>query len=141
MGESIFKNKAAFLSALKGEDGSRVYTHFFQIVLNHSDLPLIPEGAEVRINVNAISSSGTEWETLSELDGNGYIVSAFGTIVYPQVDPTNVFELKLFYKSLNTILLNVHSLADNSVKAIALTTCGGGQSAKDFPLIDNVTEI
>ena len=122
-------------------NSSCVYTHFFQIVLNNADLPSLPAGVEVRINVNAISKDGNKWQTLSELDGKGYIISAFGTITYPSVDPTNIFELKLFSKDLNTLLLNVHNINDNSIKAVALSTCGFGQSPKDFPLHDNVTKI
>lgn len=122
-------------------NSSCVYTHFFQIILNNTDLPLLPAGAEVRINVNAISKDGNKWQTLSELDGKGYLISAFGTITSPSIDPTNVFELKLFSKDLNILLLNVHNLSDNSIKAIPLVTCGFGQSPKDYPLQDNVTKI
>jgi len=118
--------------------GTKLYRHHFDIVVGHLDLPLIPEGTAAFINVNALSTSGEEWETLSELDGGGFIVSAFGTIpnVYDYI-----FELKLYYNTLNTLLLNIHDLTDNTVKAVTITTVNNGQTPSTFELQDGVTPL
>lgn len=121
-------------------DCTKLYRHHFDVVLTNADLSLIPEDTQVHINVNALSTSGTAWQILSELDGGGFIVSAFGNI------PNNfnyIFELKLFYASLGngTLLLNIHNLTTNTVKAVAITTVGGGQSPNIFALQDSVTPL
>lgn len=120
--------------------GGKLYRHHFDIVLKHVDLASIPDGAEVRINVNALSNSATPWATLSELDGGGFIVAAFGTITSPVVVTSYVFELKIFYSSLNTLLIDIHDLTDGTVKCAALTTVNGG-SPNTFALQDSVTPI
>ena len=123
------------------DDITIFYRHHFDIILLHQDLPLIiPEGYQVHINVNALSTSGEPWQTLSELDGGGFIIAAFGTIAYPQILYTHVFELKIFYKSLETLLLNIHDLTDNSVKAVALTSVYDGIPSQ-FQLEDSVTKL
>ena len=119
---------------------SKLYRHHFDVVLTHDDLASIPSGAQVSINVNALSNSATPWSTLSELDGDGFIIAAFGTISYPQVVTSYVFELKIFYSSLNTLLINIHDLTDGSVKCAALTTVNGG-SPNAFTLQDSVSAI
>ena len=118
------------------QSGTKLYRHHFDVVLTHSDFALIPEGNQVHIQVNALSSSGKAWETLGELDGGGFIVSAFGTYLN-----TFVFELKLFYKALETLLIDVSNLSDNSITALGLTTVGGGQTPSEFPLQDSVTPL
>lgn len=129
------------LNARTNIGASCVYTHHFDIVLKHADLSLIPEGMEVHINVNVISNSGTPWTKLSELDGGGYIISAFGTISYPQVITSYVFELKIFYSALNTLLLNINDLNYNNVQAVAVTTVFGGTSPNDYNIQDSVSKI
>ena len=98
-------------SLIKGgsSSGTKLYRHHFDVVLTPTDFATIPVGYQVHINVNALSTSKTPWATLSELDGGGFIVSAFGTI--PN-DFSYIFELKLFYSALNngTLLLNIHDL-------------------------------
>lgn len=130
----------ALTSDVEANKGTKLYKHHFDVVLTNADLPSIPQGTNVSINVNALSTSGTSWQTLSELDGGGFIVSAFGTI------PNNfsyIFELKLFYASLGngTLLLNIHDLTTNTVKAVAITTVGGGQSPNTFALQDSTTPL
>lgn len=120
------------------DDCTKLYRHHFDIVLGHDDVAVIPAGSTVSINVNALSNSATPWQTLSELDGGGYIVAAFGNI------PNNysyVFELKLYYNALGTLLLNVHDLTDNTVKALTATTVGGGQTPSTFALQDSVSAL
>ena len=136
-----FPNKKSGVLALTS-DCTKLYKHHFDIVLTNDDLALIPAGSSVSINVNAISTDDTEWETLSELDGGGFIGSAFGTISYPSVSYDYIFELKIFYSSLGngTLLLNVHNLTDNSVKCAAVTTVSGG-SPNAFELEDSVSPL
>ena len=125
-------------SRLVRDTGTKMYKHHFDLVVTSQDLALLPSGASFSINVNALSTSGTPWATLSELDGGGFIEMAFGNI------PNNysyVFELKLFYSALNTLLLNVHDLTDGSVKCAAITTVGGGQTPNTFALEDSVTPL
>ena len=113
---------------------TKLYRHHFDVVLSHADLPAIPEGSPISINVNAMSTSGDAWETLGELDGGGFIVSAFGML------STNVVELKLFYKASETLLIQINNLSDGSVTAVALTSVNGG-TPSEFELQDSVTPL
>ena len=122
-----------------------LYRHHFDIPLNNTDLAIIPAGYAVNINVNALSTSGTAWETLSELDGGGFIVSAFGTMCLisdpTQIDTTRVFELKIYYNALGTLLLNIHDLTDNSVTAVAITSVSSGQTPSTYEIDDSVAKL
>jgi len=123
----------------------KLYKHHFDVNLNNTDLPLIPVGYVVNINVNALSASGTAWQTLSELDGGGFIVSAFGFMCLlsdpTQIDTAHVFELKVYYNALGKLLLNVHDLTDNTVKAIAIASVGGGLTPSTYAIQDSVVAI
>ena len=121
--------------------GTKLYRHHFDIILKHEDLVSIPSGMQVHINVNALSTDSNTWTKLGELDGGGFIVSAFGTISYPQVVTTHVFELKIYYKSLETLLLNVNDLTNNSVSAVAVTTVFGGTTPSNYDILDSVTPL
>ena len=126
--------------------GSKLYRHHFDIVLTPIDLPTLSSNTQVHINVNALSTNETAWQTLSELDGGGFIISAFGLINDSQgvpIDFNHIFELKIYYSSLGngTLLLNVNDLTDNSVKCVALTTVFNGQSPNSYVLQDSVTPL
>ncbi len=138
-------NKTGTL-ATTDDCGTKLYRHHFDIILQTTDLPTIPNGYHVSININALSTSGEEWETLSELDGGGFIISAFGLINDSQgvpADYNHIFELKIFYSSVGngTLLLNVNDLTDNSVKAVAITTVFGGQTPNTYQIEDSVTPL
>ena len=118
--------------------GSKLYKHHFDVVLTHADLALIPENSDVHIQVNALSTSSTPWTTLSQLDGGGFIVSAFGNV------PNNyyyVFELKLFYAAAHALMVNFNNLISNTVTPYALTSCGGGYVPDTWPIQDSVTPL
>ena len=122
--------------------GGVLYRHHFDVILTVTDLPgAINPGDVVSINVNALSNDSEPWTTLGELDGKGVILSAFGVVSYPSISYNNIYELKLFYKAINTMLIDVHSLPTHDVGALVTSTCGNGQSAKDFPIEDSVTAI
>ena len=121
--------------------GKKLYRHHFDIVLNHDDLDDIPSGSIVTINVNALSLDEKPWETLSELDGGGYILSAFGTIVHPAVVTDYVFELKIYYKTLDVLLVNIHNLTDGSITAVALDSVDGGDTPSSWEIEDSVTSF
>lgn len=128
----------ATLDDVVAAQGTKLYKHHFDVVLTHADLALIPENSDVHIQVNALSTSGTPWATLGELDGGGFIVSAFGNV------PNNyyyVFELKLFYAAVNALMVNFNNLISNSVTPYAVTSCGGGQAPSTWPIQDSVTPL
>ena len=104
--------------------GTKFYKHHFDVILTHADLALIPENSDVHIQVNALSTSATPWATLGELNGGGFIVSAFGNV---SNNYYYVFELKLFYAAVNALMVNFNNLISNSVTPYAVTSCGGGQ--------------
>ena len=91
------------------------------------------------MNFNVISSDGTTWQTLSELDGKGYIISAFGLLHQGTqiVSQDQVFEAKLFYSALNngTLLLNVHNISNGSITATAVA------GLNSYSLQDSVNKI
>ena len=121
--------------------GGVLYRHHFDVILHYSDIPLaLNPGEVVAINVNALSNDSEPWETLGELDGKGMIISAFGTIVLPSVDFTKVFELKLFYKAIETLLIDVHTLSSHDVGVITAVTVAG-YTPSEFPIEDSVTAI
>lgn len=114
---------------------TKLYRHHFDIVLNETDFPLIPSGTIVSINVNAISTNPNKWTKFGELDGDGFIVSAFGG------DATNIFELKLLYKALEKVFIEIHQISNMSDLPIVISTVGGGQTPSTFPLQDSVTPL
>lgn len=123
---------------INGNDaGAKLYVHHFDVVLTDNDIGGLPSGTTVTINVNAISNDGNQWATLEELDGKGYILSAFGQIVLPTPQVSPIFELKLFYKDYGngTLLLQVNNLMDATV------TCVTVMGKNTFALQDSVSAI
>ena len=114
--------------------GTKLYRHHFDIVLTSVDLPLIPSGVQLHIPVNALSTDKESWDKLEKLDGGGFIITAFGML------STYVFELKIYYKANETLLIHVTNLTDNSVSGLAITTVNG-QTPSQFELEDSVTEL
>lgn len=116
---------------------TKLYTHHFDVNLTHDDLEAIPELYRVDLNFNVISSSQTPYTKLSDLDGDGYIISAFG-LLHDGDTPitTQVFEAKLFYKSLQNgaLLLHIHNLQNNEVSCVIVT------GLNNFELHDSVTK-
>lgn len=119
------------------EFGAKLYVHHFDVVLTDNDLDMLPSGTQVHIHVNAISNDGNEWATLEELDGGGYILSAFGQIVLPTPLPSPIFELKLFNKDYGNgaLLLQVNDLSSNTISCVMVT------GKNTFALQDSVSAI
>lgn len=114
---------------------STLYRHHFDIPLNHTDLSEIPEGSTVTLNVNAISSSGESWEKLRELDGGGFIVTAFAML------GGYIFELKIYYKALDMLFIQISDINNGTVGSYVVSTVGGGSTPSTFPILDSVTRI
>ena len=114
--QQVGKNQEDIERLEKKALGGVLYRHHFDVILTYDDIPnAINYGETVAINVNALSNDSEPWETLSELDGKGAIISAFGTVVSPSIDYTKIFELKLFYKAIETLLIDVHVLSSHAV--------------------------
>lgn len=113
---------------------SCVYSHHFNININAE---VVGGTGTIVIPVNAISNNPTPYETLNDLDGDGYIVSAFGMIELPTPLTAFVFELKLFYKALSngTCLIEAYDLTSNNVRCYTITNMGS------YALEDSVAKI
>ena len=115
-----------------------LFTHHFVVGITHNELAVIPEGYHAELVFNVISNSGTPYAKLETLDGDGYIINAFGFLFDDTAAPTDkIFEGKLFYKALNggSILLNVHDMTTGTV------SCAVVSGMNNYELVDGVHRI
>ena len=112
---------------------TQVYTHHFDVSLS-TDITGFPSG--VSINFNVISNNPTPYQTLSDMDGDGYIISAFCPLEY-NGNIIAVVEGKLFYSALNngSLLVQLNRLGDNTVENYVFS------NLNDFVVLDSVTAI
>ena len=123
------------------EPGSTLYRHHFDVIIAHTDLAALPENAVVAINVNALSTSGDPWIHLSELDGKGYIITAFGTQILPTPSTNYVVELKLYYDALGILLIDLRDLTTNTISTYAISTVSNGILPIAYEINDSVTKL
>lgn len=100
-----------------------LYSHHFALVVEND--PYL--GINYSIAFNVISNNPTPYEKLSDLEGDGYIMSAFG------MTETDVFEARLVYQG--DVFMYRCSLNDGTMMGHILPGYG------DFPLQDSVTKI
>ena len=117
-----------------------LYTHHFVVNITHDDLPSIGSSVYIELVFNVISNNATPYAKLEELDGDGYIINAFGLFRNVNThEPTLsvIWECKLFYKDLNngTLLLNYNDTSLQSVKCVVV----GGFN--NYQLEDGVQKI
>ena len=139
-------------SSHAAQNYTKVYTHHFDVVLashlerrpgvytNQTFLPdevitaasALDQPTYVNINFNVISSNATPYSKLSDMEGDGYIISAFGAYEL-NGDIIAVYDARLVYDG--NIMLYISGLGDGSVHLGIVDSMG------DFVVEDSVTPI
>ena len=104
---------------------SIVYKHHFDLVLTSAQTGL-PNDTTLRFN--CVSTTKTPYAKFGDLDGDGFIMSAFG-----EQAQTVIFDARLLYQG--NLLVYVSNLTDNSVKAYIIPNMA------DVVIFDSVTRI
>lgn len=122
------------------EKKSGVYVHHFDVNLNHDDVAAIPSGYRLDLNFNVISNNDEQYAKLSDMDGDGYIISAFGLLhdMATEIPSTAyVVEGKLFYSALNggTLLLEFNNITAGTVG------CAVATGLNNYELQDSVSKV
>jgi len=100
-----------------------LYSHHFDLIFEND-----PNFGTFGVEVNAISSNPTPYEKLSDLEGDGYIMSAFGSV------GTSVFvDLRLVHEG--TCYMYMTQISDGTMSAYYVANMG------DFELEDSVQKI
>lgn len=138
--QNIKKDLATSETVLNAKIANKTtaYIHHFDVNLSHENLSSIPEGSRVDLNFNVISNTETKYTKLSDIDGDGYIISAFG-LMYQGDTPltTYVFDAKLFYKALNggTLLLNINDITNGTIACAVVT------ALNNYAITDSVNKV
>lgn len=137
---TAFRNKEESAPIYSGGSSSstvtKLYTHHFDVMFHESGLLAgevqFPETMIV-INFNCISSNPTPYTKLGDLEGDGYIASAFGTIVLvSHMELVGYVEARIVYEG--TILCNVY-YPDGSIRYIT------EYNMENYEVRDSVTKI
>lgn len=130
----------AQIDVLADRSFTQLYSHHFDVVLTldqafgalASTVAVYGGASYVGINFNVMSNNSTPYETLSDMDGDGYIASAFGVYMVGG-SPAFVFNAQLVYDG--NIVIYVTNMSDSSVVTLVVPNMG------NFVVEDSVSVI
>lgn len=131
------QNSAGSATNNSAKTYSKVYTHHFDVNIDISSVVGVAD-TYIPINFNVISSTATPYSKLSDMDGDGYIISAFGVYEYGG-QPVAVFDARLVNDG--NILIYVTSTSDGSVQTLIVPNMGNYDIHPDGISGDHVTAI
>lgn len=134
------ESQQSAIEELQDRSYSQLYTHHFDVVLTleqafgdlSSTIAAYGGASYVNINFNFMSNNSVAYEELSDMEGDGYIASAFGVYTVGG-SPAFVFNAQLVYDG--NIVLYVTNMSDGSVTTLVVP------NMSNYGLEDSVSAI
>ena len=134
------ESQQSAIEDLQDRSFTQLYTHHFDVVLTleqafgdlSSTVAAYGGANDLDINFNILSNNSVAYEKLSDMDGDGYIASAFGVYTIGG-SPAFVFNAQLVYDG--NIVLYVTNMSDGSVTTRVVL------SMANYPVEDSVSAI